>query len=104
MAAKAAARSGDAVLSQSGVGKYCNGPMMTTTGTGSPTVFINGQPAVRLGDLVGPHPFHGCGPDISPLTTSSSTVLIDGLGAGRIGDIYTADNIIIVGSPNVFIG
>jgi uncharacterized Zn-binding protein involved in type VI secretion len=102
----AAARAGgtDAVFSLSGTGKNCNGPIMTVTGTGSPNVLINGLPAVRLGDLVGPHPFHGCGPDLSVLTTGSPTVLINGVPAGRIGDIYTSDNIIISGSPTVFIG
>jgi|APCry1669189034_1035192.scaffolds.fasta_scaffold20987_3 hypothetical protein len=93
----------DRVFSYTGVGKNCAAPMITVTGTGSPTVLINGAPAVRLGDIVGPHPFIGCGPDVSVLTTGSAKVLINGLPAGRIGDIYTADNIIISGSPTVFI-
>jgi uncharacterized Zn-binding protein involved in type VI secretion len=102
----AAARSSgaDQVYSLSGSGHNCDSPLYTTTGV--PTVsnvLINGIPPVVLGDLVGVHPFHGCGPDTSVLTTGSSKVFINGKGAGRLGDYYTSDNIITTGSPNVFI-
>ena len=104
MIAAARGFGGDRVFSLTGVGRQCRSPMVTTTGLGSATVFINGFGAVRLGDPVGIHPTIGCGPDPSVLTTGSSSVFINGFPAGRIGDAYTADNIIISGSTNVFIG
>ena len=102
----AAARSlaQDDVFSKTGVGKFCARPVQTVTGEGSPNVYANSFGIVRQGDKVGLHAAGGCSPDLSVLTTFSSTVFINGRGAGRIGDQYTADNIIISGSYNVFIG
>jgi uncharacterized Zn-binding protein involved in type VI secretion len=100
----AAARSNgvDAVLSFTGTGRNCGSPIITSTGTGDSNVFINGIPAVKLGNIVAPHPAGGCGLDASPLTTGSDVVFINGMKAGRIADRYTADNIIISGSTNIF--
>jgi uncharacterized Zn-binding protein involved in type VI secretion len=78
--------------------------MTTSTGPGTSTVFVGGSQIVLQGDLVGLHPFSGCGPDISPLTAFSSTVLVGGKGIGRIGDRYTSDNIITSGFSTVFVG
>lgn len=102
----AAARSGgiDNVFSKTGIGKDCAFPVTTVTGPGTCEVYINGFKAVREGDQVGSHAFIGCGPDNSNLTSFSSTVFIGSKGMGRIGDNYGSDNIIISGSPTVFIG
>lgn len=82
----------------------CYSPLITATGQRSPNVFVNSEGIVRLTDLVAPHPFGGCGPDVSPLTLGAETVFVNSLNAGRMEDIYTPDNIIISGSENVFIG
>lgn len=104
MPAAARGNSFDKVLSKTGTGKFCSKPVKTTTGTCSTDVFINGIGAVRQGDIVAPHAFGGCVPDVSPLTICSTKVFINGRGAGRIGDKYTPDNIITSGSTNVFFG
>ena len=106
MPAAARALGVDKVFSVTGSGYHCLAPVVTSTGnTGSPNIFINGSPAVRLGDVVGVHTRTGCGgPDTSVLTTGSSKVFINGQPAGRIGDQYTADNTITTGSPTVFFG
>lgn len=92
----------DSVFSLTGTGKNCGSPIITTTGTGSSTVFINGISAVFQGNLVGTHPAGGCSPDLSTLSSFSGTVFANGGGLGRIGDQYTADNTIISGSSTVF--
>ena len=104
MPAIARANGVDGVLSRTGLGRGCGSPMMTSTGSGTSTVFVGGFQIVLQGDLVGSHPFLGCGPDLSPLTTFSSTVFIGGKGVGRIGDEYTSDNIITSGFSTIFVG
>lgn len=94
----------DKVYSLTGIGINCASPMETTTGFESCTIIINGQPAVKEEDRVGPHPRAGCSLDTSTLSTFSSTVFFENKRAGRLGDEYTSDNTIITGSPNVFIG
>lgn len=104
----AAARSGgiDNVFSKTGIGngKDCAFPVITVTGTPTCEVYVNGHKAVRVTDQVGAHASYWCDPDTSTLTEGSSTVFIGGQGMGRIGDNYGSDNIIISGSPTVFIG
>ncbi len=104
MPAAARGNGTDKVYSLTGTGINCASPMETTTGFEKCSVFINGQPAVKEGDTVGPHPRIGCSLDTSTLTTFSSTVFFENKGAGRLGDQYTPDNTIITGSSNVFIG
>lgn len=104
MPAVARAFGNDTVLSQTGSGVFCASPLITATGVGNSTVFINGIMVVKIDDPVAVHPFLGCGPDTSVLTTSSTTVFANGKGVGRIGDQYTSDNTITSGSPNVFCG
>lgn len=94
----------DSVFSLTGTGKSCGSPIITSTGTGSSTVFVNGIPAVFQGNPVALHPAGGCGPDLSTLSSFSSTVFANGKGIGRIGDQYTADNTITSGSSTVFAG
>lgn len=75
---------------------------------GSPTVFINGLPAARIGDPTQGHP---CGPP-TVLATGSSSVFCDGLGMCSVGDSIvphgTCDDpphtgVIASGSSDVFI-
>jgi uncharacterized Zn-binding protein involved in type VI secretion len=104
MPAVARANGTDSVFSRTGTGRGCRAPITTSTGSGSPTVFVGGIPVVIRGNTVALHPAQGCGPDLSTLTASSSTVFANGQGIGRIGDEYTSDNVITSGSPTVFAG
>ncbi len=72
---------------------------------GSPTVFVNGRPAVRKDD----HGVHAacCGPNTWSALNGSSTVFINGRPAHRLGDMDRHCGGIgrmIEGSPNVFVG
>jgi uncharacterized Zn-binding protein involved in type VI secretion len=102
MPAVARANGVDSVFSRTGTGKGCGSPIMTSTGTSTTTVFVNGIAVVRQGDRVGLHPAGGCGPDLSTLSSFSGTVFANGGGIGRIGDLYSSDNIITSGSSTVF--
>jgi uncharacterized Zn-binding protein involved in type VI secretion len=79
----------------------CVGPAII----GSPTVLVNGMPALRVSDL-GMHAAC-CGPNMWNAIEGSPTVLINGLKAHRKDD---ADmhcggmGKLIQGSPNVFVG
>lgn len=92
----------DTVYSETGTGPFCAFPLITATDQCSPNVFINNIGSVRIGDIIQPHPFGGCGNDGSPLTTASSNVYVNGRRMGRVGDQYTTDNTITSGSSNVF--
>lgn len=73
---------------------HVGGPIMQ----GSPTVFINGQPAATMGSIaicVGP-------PD--NVIMGSATVMINGKPAARMWDSTGHGGIILLGSPTVFIG
>lgn len=72
---------------------------------GSPDVFINGRPAVRVGDP-GIHAAC-CGPNTWTAAKGSSTVFINGRPAHRLGDTDThcgGVGQMIEGSPDVDIG
>ena len=93
----------DSVDSKTGVGDDCKYPVVTSTGPATTSkVFIEGIPAVREDDRVGPHNKRGCDPDESVLTSFSSKVSITGKGIGRLDDKYTDDNIITSASSKVF--
>jgi len=62
---------------------------------GSPTVFINGKPVMRAGDIYD---------DGSLLTQGSATVFINNQPAARVGDIIGRSGAAANGSPNVFMG
>ena len=72
---------------------------------GSPTVLIEGLPAVRMGDkhvcllppLAGPHP-------PSPIAKGSASVLINNLSAARQGDAAGCGAQILKGAITVLIG
>lgn len=63
---------------------------------GSPDVFINGQPAVRVGDMYQPE-FH-------PASQGSSSVNVNGRAVVRVGDMIAGHAKASSGSGNVFIG
>ena len=76
-----------------------------TTG-GSPNVFINGKPALRVGDATAVHikPGNSPAPHASAISVGSSTVFINGQPAARIGDSIACGDAVAEGSSNVFIG
>ncbi len=79
----------------------CVGPAVG----GSPNVFVNGKPALRVGDP-GVHAAC-CGPNTWVARAGSSTVKINGLKAHRKDDADThcgGNGKMIEGSPNVFSG
>lgn len=79
----------------------CVGPAIL----GSPTVFVNSLPAVRVGD-VGIHAVC-CGPNMYKTAKGSGTVFINGKKAVRKGDKTThcgGSGKMIMGSGNVFTG
>ena len=70
--------------------------------TASPSVDIEGSPAVRLGDK---YPAHA--PDFVPTTPvieGSSKVFINGKPAARVGDRLACQDRILTGSSKVEIG
>ena len=82
-----AARKGD---------KAKHGNSELTAVQGSPNVFINGQPAVRKGDIYQS--------EAHPASQGSATVNINGKPAVRIGDSIAGHATASTGSNNVFIG
>lgn len=68
--------------------------------TGSPTVLVNGAPAVRIGDVVAAHglPPHSPAP---VMTTGSATVLVNGIPLCRTGDIASCGDAGAPGSATV---
>ena len=109
MPAVARANGVDSVFSLTGSGRGCRSPRIPRPSTGPATytgvvVGSSLDPIVLEGDIVGDHPFIGCGPDTSALDTFSTTVFINNRKVGRIGDQYTPDNVITSGFPTVFIG
>ena len=77
-------------------------PPSITTG-GSPDVFINGKPAIRVGDSFAPHADHNGNVHSDSMSEGSSTVFINGQPACRIGDAAGPDAL-AEGSSDVFIG
>lgn len=73
-----------------------HGDSMLTAAQGSPNVFINGQPAVRKGDV-----YQSPGHDAA---RGSATVNINGKPAFRVGDPVSNHATACTGSPNVIIG
>jgi uncharacterized Zn-binding protein involved in type VI secretion len=64
--------------------------------SGSHNVFINGQPAARLGDE--------CEAGATFIATGCSNVFINGQPAARITDLTCHETTLVTGSHNVFIG
>lgn len=83
----------------------CHFPPSIATG-GSPDVFVNGLPAMRVGDEYAPHGCSVCpeGSHGRKLSQGSRSVFINGLPSGRIGDAIDCGGHAQTGSANVFIG
>jgi len=62
--------------------------------TGSPNVFINGKPVVRVGDVVSPHGSGSHGSAV--MATGSATFSVNGIPVCRVGDLASCGH---VGSP-----
>lgn len=70
---------------------------------GAATVFINGLPAIRIGDTYSTHCLgSSCHAPIQD--TGSPTVIIEGSPATRIGDRTDCGMLVGTGSRDVFIG
>ena len=88
-----------------GSGHACHFPPSAAIG-GSPNVYVNGRPLMRVGDAYAPH---GCVAGHAPphpraLAQGSASVFINGRKAGRIGDAINCGGNAASASPNVFIG
>lgn len=88
-----------------GSGHECHFPPTPATG-GSPNVFVNGKPLMRVGDSYAPH---GCVVGHAPphgraLAEGSASVFVNGQPAGRIGDAIDCGGNAEAGSGDVFIG
>ncbi|WP_150526776.1 PAAR domain-containing protein [Roseibium sediminis] len=92
-----AARLGDI-----GAGHGCFPP--TPAIAGSSDTFINGRPAVRLGDAFVPHGCPNCPPHPRSLSAGSATVFINGKKAGRVGDAIGCGGSVSTGSGDTLIG
>lgn len=83
----------------------CPHPAMGPAVGGSPNVFVNGRPALRVGDP-GIHAAC-CGPNTWTAAAGSGTVKINGKGAHRMGDADShcgGSGKMIEGSSDVFSG
>jgi len=78
----------------------------TPSVAGSPTVFINSKPAIRVGDAYETHllPFPPIIPHDSVSAQGSKTVFCEGLALTRVGDDMSCSDKVAEGSPNVFVG
>lgn len=74
----------------------------TAITAGSPTVFVNGLPAARLGDPLTAHSKPDHPPHPRKIATGSATVFIDGLPAARAGDAIDCGGVVAsVGTVNI---
>jgi uncharacterized Zn-binding protein involved in type VI secretion len=83
----------------------CPHPAIGPAITGSPTVFVNSLPALRVDDM-GIHAAC-CGPNMWKAVEGSATVFINGKAAHRMGDKDKhcgGDGKLVQGSANVFVG
>jgi uncharacterized Zn-binding protein involved in type VI secretion len=103
----AAARAGDSTTGICDIGlPCCPHGRSGTNAAGSPDVFINGQPAHRLGDTGPTNCPHG---GTFESVQGSATVFVNGLPLTRIGDTTVCgacgkNGSHASGSPNVFVG
>lgn len=72
---------------------------------GSPNVFINRAPALRVGDAWAAHTCPAI-PNTHAGTQAagSSTVFVNGKALARVGDAVSCGGAVASGSPNVFAG
>jgi uncharacterized Zn-binding protein involved in type VI secretion len=84
----------------SGHGCFTPSPSME----GSEDVFINGMPAMRVGDAFIAHGCNTCSPHNRKAAKGSASVNINGKPAVRVGDGIDCGGSLQTGSGNVFIG
>ncbi|WP_320179660.1 PAAR domain-containing protein [Roseovarius pacificus] len=85
-------------------GHGCTGT--STVAEGAPTVFANGIPVSRVGDMSVSHTFPvgpNCVPHVVPIADGSATVFATGIEIGRVGDPIDAGQV-ADGSPDVYAG
>ena len=70
---------------------------------GSPSVFINGRRAARVGDAVESHS-DGHGTHQGTISAGSARVFINGRRAARLGDAVSCGDSIAQGPPSVTVG
>ena len=83
----------------------CPHPAIGAAVSGSPTVNVNGRPALRVGDT-GVHAAC-CGPNVWSAATGAPHVFVNGKAAHRVGDADRhcgGAGRMIEGSPTVFVG
>ena len=85
-----------------GSGHGCFPPSNAIEGSGD--VFINGKPAVRVGDAYAAHGCGKCAPHGRNASQGSATVNINGKPSVRVGDGINCGGSAATGSGNVFIG
>lgn len=88
-----------------GSGHACHFPPTPATG-GSPDVYVNGRPLMRVGD---PYMPHACVVGHAPphprnLAKGSASVYVNGIPAGRKGDAINCGGEAQTASSNVYIG
>lgn len=78
----------------------------TPSDSGSPTIFINGKAAIRIGDHYTTHsmPNPPVAPHDAVSAQGSTTVFFNGLAVTRVNDLTSCTDKIAEGSPNVFAG
>lgn len=65
---------------------------------GASSVFVNGRPVARAGDLAACH-----GP-VDIIAVGSTSVFVEGMPVARLGDPTVHGGVILVGNPAVIIG
>lgn len=94
----------DQVFSPHGDKRYCLVPTTQYTQQGVSKVYIEGTPAIHVGNTMTTHNSPGCIPHTPTLDSGSSKVYVEGKSIARIGDVYWAEHPIISGSSKVFAG
>ncbi len=74
---------------------HVGGPVMPP---GKPTVFIEGKPVARMGDMC------SCAGPVDVIVTGSPTVFMGGQMAARITDKTAHGGVIVLGATKTFIG
>lgn len=70
---------------------------------GSPNVYVNGKPVLRVGDKYAPHTCGDSKHD-GACSSGSSSVFCNGKPVARVGDDVSCGAAVAMGSPNVFVG
>lgn len=71
--------------------------------TGSPDVYVDGKPVVRVGDAYKPHKCKKHAKHPRAQASGSGTVFVNGKPVARIGDGINCGGAAAAGSPTVFV-